>query len=508
MLVTAVQSAYPPDPTEDIVYPDQLCGYNGVESIECAFNYARTTENTQLGTAIPMLTLPEQTEWDYKSDGEKALWLVNRERIDRGLVPLTGVEANVTEVAHTYAQYMLAHDCWGHTCDDDRTPIDRLEANPAIGVCHDEPWPTEPIYPEVLGYVTYSHQSLPIDLELIVYYWIYVDTQHRWLHRRVVLAYPYNDNSGSQGEEGFLGIGRASGGPYQGYDTVEIIVMNVFDPCSEWPLDADEDGILNISDNCPTTPNGPNGGTCTAGAIGSSCVSNEECGDGGVCSMNQEDFDDDVIGDVCDTCTDTDNDGRGNPGFLFNTCPLDNCPDQYNQNQADRDQDGIGDVCDPDNDNDGVCDPGDADSTCTGSDNCPLTPNGPAKGTCLAGVSYKIARECINDEDCGENGFCSMNQEDTYQPGDSIGDACYLCESDFDCDKDVDGFDAATFKADFGRSGLNRPCINEDQCDGDFTCNGDVSGSDAALFKSDYGRSQFNNPCPACPSEGDWCLYQ
>jgi hypothetical protein len=39
--------------------------------------------------------------------------------------------------------------------------------------------------------------------------------------------------------EGFLGIGRASGGPYQGpfssaWSNAEIIVMNIFDPCSAW----------------------------------------------------------------------------------------------------------------------------------------------------------------------------------------------------------------------------------------------------------------------------------
>jgi hypothetical protein len=43
--------------------------------------------------------------------------------------------------------------------------------------------------------------------------------------------------------EGFLGIGRANGGPYQGpfsvpWNYAEIIVMNVFDPCSTWDYGA------------------------------------------------------------------------------------------------------------------------------------------------------------------------------------------------------------------------------------------------------------------------------
>jgi hypothetical protein len=80
------------------------------------------------------------------------------------------------------------------------------------------------------------------------------------------------------------------------------------------------------------------------------------------------------------------------------------------------------------------------------------------------------------------------------------------CEGNFDNDVDVDGFDAATFKADFGRGGFTRPCINGDPCNGDFSCDGDVDGSDASLFKSDFGRSQFNNPCPSCPRD-PWCVY-
>ena len=80
------------------------------------------------------------------------------------------------------------------------------------------------------------------------------------------------------------------------------------------------------------------------------------------------------------------------------------------------------------------------------------------------------------------------------------------CEGNFDNDQDVDGFDAATFKADFGRGGFTRPCISSDLCNGDFSCDGDVDGSDASLFKSDFGRGQFNNPCPSCPRD-PWCVY-
>jgi hypothetical protein len=65
--------------------------------------------------------------------------------------------------------------------------------------------------------------------------------------------------------------------------------------------DIDNDGIFDGDDNCPETPNGPDGGTCAAGNnYGSNCESHGDCGSSGFCSMDQEDADGDRIGDVCD----------------------------------------------------------------------------------------------------------------------------------------------------------------------------------------------------------------
>ena len=114
----------------------------------------------------------------------------------------------------------------------------------------------------------------------------------------------------------------------------------------------------------------------------------------------------------------------------------------------------------------------------------------------------------MSNDDCGEGGFCSMNQDDTYPTGcvDGIGDACTLCEGDFQCDGDVDGNDASNFKVHFGRNSFQRPCIAGDTCKGDFNCDGDVDGTDAAIFKQDFGRSNLFFLCFPCTS-GEWCSY-
>jgi hypothetical protein len=65
-------------------------------------------------------------------------------------------------------------------------------------------------------------------------------------------------------------------------------------------IDMDNDGISDVQDNCPEIPNGPDLGTCTAGAnISQECTNNSSCGTGGFCSMNQEDTDGNGQGDAC-----------------------------------------------------------------------------------------------------------------------------------------------------------------------------------------------------------------
>ncbi|MCP4624642.1 MAG: hypothetical protein GY850_14095 [bacterium] len=148
--------------------------------------------------------------------------------------------------------------------------------------------------------------------------------------------------------------------------------------------DFDEDGVSELTDNCPQKPNGPDWGTCSPGSCNAGILCIDDAGCGGACSgasfcsMNQEDGDFDGFGDVCDNCPadcnadqlDADGDIAGDvcdasPGCggcsqpaCENECitdsdndgipdPDDNCPDNCNVNQLDADGDQTGDVCDP-----------------------------------------------------------------------------------------------------------------------------------------------------------------
>jgi len=124
--------------------------------------------------------------------------------------------------------------------------------------------------------------------------------------------------------------------------TVCVLTLVLFTSHHAFATDSDSDGLENQNDNCPKAPNGPVLGTCTAGNVSNTCTSDEDCGTGGSCSMDQEDSDLDGFGDVCDFCEgngkyDTDEDGLCNDE--------DNCYSVTNPDQEDSDGDGYGDLC-------------------------------------------------------------------------------------------------------------------------------------------------------------------
>ena len=124
------------------------------------------------------------------------------------------------------------------------------------------------------------------------------------------------------------------------------------DICPSDLCDEDGDGVPDDVDNCLYTPNGPAGGTCSAGTIGAPCMSHGNCGCGGYCSMDQEDVDEDGYGDVCDNCPSTPNGPEGgtcSEGTIGDPCMSHGncgCEGYCSMNQEDTDEDDIGDVCD------------------------------------------------------------------------------------------------------------------------------------------------------------------
>ncbi len=196
---------------------------SGVSDIAAAFNNARSKDST----ISKELIMPSQSEWDTMSNQQKALYLTNRERYDRGIKPFEGVDANVVSVAQNYAQLLYDTGKFGHT--EDGSPWNRLDSVDLIKNNKDFF-----AYGENLAAMAGSnYQTNPIAKS--IYMWIYDDSGSAWGHRKFSLA-TLDDNSGEAGAEGLIGFGIVEGdnyGLYEGWKS-SIVVMNAFDPSSSW----------------------------------------------------------------------------------------------------------------------------------------------------------------------------------------------------------------------------------------------------------------------------------
>jgi len=207
-------------------------------------------------------------------------------------------------------------------------------------------------------------------------------------YNHLVVLYGWDDNQGDEGiwylynswgknwgESGTMRIPYGCSGV--GYSASYAVYQGM--------IDTDEDGIMNISDNCVLIGN-PDQADTDSDEVGDVC---DNCP--GDYNFDQKDTDNDGDGDVCDTCTDTDHDGYGNPGYPANTCPEDNCPFVSNWNQLDSDADGLGDVC----------------------DNCPTASNPGQEDV-----------DGDNDGDMCDNCFLAYNRYQRDTDGDGFGDSC------------------------------------------------------------------------------------
>ncbi len=245
--------------------------------------------------------------------------------------------------------------------------------------------------------------------------------------------------------------------------------------------DVDNDGRIDVRDNCPQISN-----------------------------PDQKDTDHDGIGDACDNAptvpnglqNDQDRDGVGDAS--------DNCSGIFNPDQRDDDLNGIGNVCD-DMDGDGVI---------NSRDNCPGIANADQKDTNGDGIgdACQLDRDSDGVPDTVDNCRAAPNPRQEDRDKDSIGDACDSCPavrnpSQEDTNNNGIGDACEGPLIDTDKDGArndtdNCPAIaNADQADQDRDGRGDRCDNCPTMQNADQRDSDGNGQGDACTDmDGDGLL--
>ena len=307
--------------------------------------------------------------------------------------------------------------------------------------------------------------------------------------------------------------------------------------CAETALpDADDDGVLDVDDNCPDAPN-PDQTDSDMDGIGDACDDDND-NDGVlnvddncplVANFDQSDLDGDGIGDVCDG--DLDGDGVDND--------VDNCPAAINPNQTDTDGDSLGDACDLDDDNDGLEDSvdncprvvnpeqDDLDSDGIGDfcdadldgdgvdnivDNCPIDPNTGQDDTDTDGLGDTCDDDADNDSILNVEDNCPLvaNFDQLDLDGDGIGDAC---EDDLDgdgVDDDVDNcpITANSAQSDFDGDGIGDLCDPDTDEDGVSNDNDLCAATPVGVLVDPTNGCSVDQLCPCDGPRGTTMLWR